>query len=164
MCIGYGDIMSGKITSGLMSSLTDNWATPIEVFNELNKEFGFTLDVCASKDNHKCDRYFTVEDDGLKQVWDGVNWMNPPYGDVIPKWVKKAYETAKAGYTVVGLVPARTDTAWFQDYCMPAHEIRFIRGRLKFGGAKTSAPFPSAIIVWRPGERESLKVTSMVRP
>jgi len=136
-----------KITSGLMSSLTDNWATPLDLFQQLDKEFGFTLDVCASKDNHKCERYFSKEDDALKQDWKGVCWMNPPYGDIIGDFVKKAYESAKAGAVVVCLVPARTDTKWWQ-ICWHATEIRFVVGRLKFGGSKQSAPFPSAIVVF----------------
>lgn len=136
-----------KITSGLMSSLTDNWATPMDLFQQLDKEFGFNLDVCASKDNHKCERYFSKEDDALKQDWKGVCWMNPPYGDIIGDFVKKAYESAKAGAVVVCLVPARTDTKWWQ-ICWHATEIRFVVGRLKFGGSKQSAPFPSAIVVF----------------
>lgn len=139
--------MAGRITSGLMSSLTDNWATPMDLFQQLNEEFGFTLDVCASKENHKCERYFTKEDDALKQEWKGVCWMNPPYGKPIKDFVKKAYESARAGAIVVCLVPARTDTEWFQ-YCWKATEIRFVKGRLKFGGSKQSAPFPSAIVVF----------------
>lgn len=137
----------GKITSGLMSSLTDNWATPLSVFQQLDKEFGFTLDVCASEENHKCERYFSKEDDALKQDWKGVCWMNPPYEDLIRDFVKKAYESAKAGAIVVCLVPARTDTKWWQ-ICWHATEIRFLVGRLKFGGAKKFAPFPSAIVVF----------------
>jgi len=135
------------ITKGMMSSKTDLWATPQETFDKLNGEFGFNLDVCATEENHKCARYFTKETDGLKQVWDGKVWMNPPYGREIIKWVKKAYESALAGAVVVCLVPARTDTAWFQ-YCWKATEIRFVKGRLKFGGSKESAPFPSAIVVF----------------
>lgn len=139
--------MAGKITSGLMSSLTDNWATPQAVFDKLNEEFGFTLDVCASDENHKCDRYYTVKDDALKQDWTGVFWMNPPYGDIIGDFIKKAYESAKAGAIGVCLVPARTDTKWWQ-YCWKATEIRFVVGRLKFGDSNQSAPFPSAIVVF----------------
>lgn len=135
------------ITKGMMSSKTDLWATPQETFDKLNEEFGFTLDVCATDENHKCARYFTKETDGLKQKWDGKVWMNPPYGREIINWIKKAYESALAGAVVVCLVPARTDTAWFQ-YCWKASEIRFVKGRLKFGGSKESAPFPSAIVVF----------------
>ena len=136
------------ITSGLMSSKTDDWATPQAFFDELHKEFNFDLDVCASDTNHKCSRYFTVEQDGLFQPWDGTIWMNPPYGREIGKWMKKAVESWKAGATVVCLVPSRTDTAWWHDYATQG-EIRFIRGRLKFGNAKTSAPFPSAVVIYR---------------
>lgn len=129
------------------SSATDDWGTPQDLFDALDAEFGFTLDVCANPANAKCAEFFTVEDDGLAQTWEGVCWMNPPYGDVIPAWIRKAYESAQAGTTVVCLVPARVDTAWWWDYCRYG-EIRFLRGRLKFGGAESSAPFPSAVIVF----------------
>lgn len=130
------------------SSASDNWATPQAFFDKLNAEFDFDLDVCADKLNAKCDRFFTKEDDGLAQTWQGVVWMNPPYGREIGKWMFKAVESWKAGATVVCLVPARTDTAWWHDYATQG-EIRFIRGRLKFGNSKTAAPFPSAVIVYK---------------
>ena len=130
------------------SSKTDLWATPQSFFDKYNEKFKFTLDVCASKENAKCKKYFTKEDDGLKQEWSGVCWMNPPYGREIIKWMKKAYESSVLGTTVVCLVPARTDTKWWHDYAMKG-EIEFIRGRLKFGEAKTNAPFPSAVIVFK---------------
>lgn len=138
------------------SSKTDDWATPMQTFRELDHEFGFGLDVCASADNAKCARYFTKEQDGLAQSWEGVCWMNPPYGEVIGQWMEKAYLSAEAGATVVCLVPARTDTAWWHDYAMRG-EVRFLRGRLKFGAAENSAPFPSAVVVFRPpaGRREA---------
>jgi phage N-6-adenine-methyltransferase len=125
------------------SSDTDLWATPQSFFDELDKEFNFTLDVCANADNAKCASFYSKEDDGLSQDWKGVVWMNPPYGREISKWMAKANE---ANCTVVCLVPARTDTRWWHDYCIQ-HEIRFIKGRLKFGGHKNSAPFPSAVII-----------------
>jgi len=132
-------------------SNTDNWATPPEVFEDLDREFAFTLDVCASESNAKCERFYTRADDGLRQPWSGVCWMNPPYGRTIGKWVKRAQEAAAGGATVVCLLPARTDTAWWHDHVAEhATEIRFLRGRLKFGGAENSAPFPSAIVVFRP--------------
>jgi phage N-6-adenine-methyltransferase len=136
------------------SSATDLHATPQSYFDEINTEFGgFILDVCATHENAKCAWYFTEDEDGLQQNWDtaglGPVWMNPPYGRGIGAWVKKAHETALTGTTVVALLPARTDTAWFQDYCIPFGEIRFIRGRLKFGGALNSAPFPSALVIFR---------------
>lgn len=129
------------------SSQTDEWATPQAFFDHIAAEFDFDLDVCALPSSAKCARYFSPEDDGLAQDWTGVCWMNPPYGDVIGEWVRKAHESAQAGATVVCLVPARTDTAWWHDHCSQA-EVRFIRGRLRFGDAEASAPFPSALVVF----------------
>lgn len=132
------------------SSATDQWATPQDFYDKLNSEFGFDLDVCADAGNTKCLRYFSREQDGLNQEWKGVCWMNPPYGRAISAWIKKAYESSLNGATVVCLIPARTDTSYWHDYCVRG-EIRFIRGRLKFGGHKNSAPFPSAVVIFRPG-------------
>ena len=137
-------------------SETHEWETPQSVFDSLNAQFRFTLDVCANHDNAKCERYFTKEDDGLSQEWTGTCWMNPPYGREIGKWMEKAYESAKQGATVVCLVPARTDTRWWYDYAM-AGEIKLVKGRLRFGGANNSAPFPSAVVIFRPP-----KVSAMV--
>ena len=134
------------------SSLKSDWETPAEVFDPLNKEFGFDLDVCANYDNRKCLRFFNPYNNGLSQKWEGTCWMNPPYGREIGKWVKKAYESS--GVTVVCLLPSRTDTTWWHDYCMKG-EIRFIRGRIKFVGAANSAPFPSAIVIFRGSLREA---------
>lgn len=136
-------------TDVMFSSQTDLWETPQKLFDELNAEFHFDLDVCATHQNAKCEKYFTKEQDGLKQNWRGSTcWMNPPYGRTIAAWVRKAYESAKNGVTVVCLLPARTDTAWWHDYCMKG-EIRFIRGRLNFNGSKNHAPFPSAIVIFK---------------
>ena len=135
-------------TDLMFSSETDLWATPQAYFDTVAKEFPFALDVCAMPENAKCPKYFSPETDGLTQEWHGVCWMNPPYGRVIGKWVKKAYESAKDGATIVGLLPARTDTKWFHDYIYGKSEIRFIRGRLKFGGCANSAPFPSMLVIW----------------
>lgn len=140
-------------TDLMFSSAKCEWETPQETFNALHAEFGFQVDVCALPENAKCSAYFTPEIDGLAQSWRGVCWMNPPYGRVMPKWIKKAYESSLDGATVVCLIPARTDTAAWHDYCMKG-EIRFIRGRLKFGGHTNSAPFPSAIVVFRPKPSE----------
>lgn len=132
------------------SSQTDNWATPRSLFDTLNSEFGFNLDPCSSHENAKCKRHFTKEDDGLAQSWDGDRvFMNPPYGRTIGKWMRKAFESSLRGSLVVCLVPARTDTNWWHDYAMKG-EIRLIKGRLKFGDAIANAPFPSAIVVFRP--------------
>ena len=136
------------INSGLFSSVRNNWETPQKIFDELDEEFGFDLDVCADEGNAKCERYYTEEEDGLGKKWEGVCWMNPPYGRVIGLWMRKAYESALGGATVVCLVPSRTDTRWWHDYCMKG-EVRFIKGRLKFGGAVNSAPFPSAVVIFK---------------
>lgn len=134
----------------LFSSKTDNWATPPEVFKDLDNEFKFTLDPCASKENHKCDKYFTKEENGLLQDWGGQRvYCNPPYGRTVGDWVEKAAkESRKENTTVVMLLPARTDTKWFHKYIYGRATIRFIRGRIKFGGSKNSAPFPSMIVIF----------------
>lgn len=137
-------------TELMFSSKTDLWETPLEFFNELDAEFGFDLDACALPNNAKCTRYYTPSDDGLSQTWGGRVWCNPPYGREIGKWVRKAWESSLDGATVVMLLPARTDTRWFHDYIYGKSEIRFIKGRLKFGGCENSAPFPSMIVIYRP--------------
>ena len=138
-----------KINKGLMTSTTDLWETPQAFFDEYDKLFGpFALDVCATPKNAKCPDYFTKEDDGLSQHWVGKCWMNPPYGREIGKWMKKAKESAGSGTVVVCLVPARTDTRWWHDYAIHG-DVTFIKGRLKFGGHKSNAPFPSALVVFK---------------
>lgn len=138
-------------TKGVFSSQTDEWETPQSLFDELNTEFHFDLDPCATDENHKCAEYYTKADDGLAKNWEGRSvYCNPPYGRQIGKWVRKAYEEAqKPGTTVVLLIPARTDTKWFHDYIYGKTEIRFIRGRVCFGDSKHGAPFPSMVVVWR---------------
>jgi phage N-6-adenine-methyltransferase len=131
-------------------SLTAEWETPRPFFDALHAEFHFTLDVCAKPNNAKCPRYFTPVDDGLVQPWDGVCWMNPPYGRNLRDWMRKAYESAHTGATVVCLLPVRTDTQWWQRYCVPPAEVRFVKGRLTFGGATNPAPFPNAVVIFRP--------------
>ena len=135
--------------SGYMPpSETVEWSTPQLLWESLNDEFGFTVDVAAADDNHKTERYYTEESDGLAQNWDSESvWCNPPYGRVIRDWVEKASQQQTG--TVVMLIPSRTDTAWFHDYIYQKAEIRFIRGRLKFGGHKNAAPFPNMIVIWR---------------
>lgn len=132
------------------SSATDKWATPQPLFDALHAVHGFTLDVCALPENAKCARYFTPQIDGLAQDWaPEVCWMNPPYGRTIKLWIKKAYTESRVGATVVCLLPARTDTDWFHTYCIRG-EVQFLKGRLKFGDAKNSAPFPSMLVTFRP--------------
>ena len=129
------------------SSESVEWSTPDDFFKKLDQEFNFTLDPCATVQNKKCKKFFTKEEDGLKQDWSKeIVFMNPPYGRVIKYWIKKAYEESLKGAVVVCLVPARTDTSYWHDYCMKG-TIRFIRGRLKFS-EKNSAPFPSAVVIF----------------
>ena len=132
----------GKFEAG-----RSDWETPAELFDPLNSEFRFTVDVCATKENTKCRRYFSPEGDGLLQDWGGeVCWMNPPFGEQ-KRWVIKAHEESKRGATVVCLLPARTNTNWFHDYCLKG-EVRFVRGRPKFKGAEHGLPQPLMIVIF----------------
>lgn len=139
------------MTAGLFSSRSDEWATPISLFADLDAEFHFDLDPCANEANHKCETFYTKEEDGLMRCWSGRRvFCNPPYGRAIAAWVKKCYEEAqKPGTLVVMLIPARTDTAYFHDYIYGKAEVRFLRGRLHFNDSKSAAPFPSMIVVFR---------------
>lgn len=129
------------------SSKSNEWSTPQDFFNEIHKEFKFTLDPCADERNAKCPRFYTKSDDGLSKSWDReIVFCNPPYGREIRRWVKKASEAM--GGVVVMLIPARTDTKYFHEYIYHKAEIRFIKGRLKFGGHKNSAPFPSMLVIF----------------
>lgn len=135
----------------MFSSEKDDWETPQDLFDELDEEFHFTLDAASSDLNAKCEKHYTIEDDGLSQSWEGNNvFLNPPYGRTMKDWMRKAYEESqRENTTVVALVPARTDTAWFHDYVYGKAELRFLRGRLKFGECENSAPFPSLVVVYR---------------
>lgn len=136
------------LTSGLTSSNTDEWATPQDLFDALDATFHFTLDPCATPENAKCAKFYTKEQDGLKQDWGGaVIWCNPPYGREIGKWIQKCAE--HKGVAVM-LIPARADTRWWHSYIdkNPDAHVYFIKGRLKFGDGKNPAPFPSAIVVY----------------
>ncbi len=138
------------LNKSLFSSATDEWPTPQWLFDALDREFGFEIDVCATADNAKCKKYYSPDVDGLTQRWTGVCWMNPPYGREIIKWIEKAYlSSVENDATVVCLIPARTDTRWFHRYAMKG-EVRLLRGRIRFEGATNSAPFPSAIVIFRP--------------
>ena len=129
----------------------DNWSTPTDFYEKLNDEFHFSVDVAASDENSKCERYYTVKSNGLAQDWTGETvWCNPPYGRQIRQWVCKAYSTVREGKsTVVMLLPARTDTEWFHDYVYGKAEIRFVKGRLKFGNVDQRARFPSMVVIYR---------------
>lgn len=136
----------------LFSSEKEDWETPQDFFDILDQEFHFTLDPCANKYNHKCNKYFTINDNGLEKSWSGeVVFCNPPYGRKIYNWVKKANEESKNNKTIIILlIPSRTDTRYFHEflYNKPNVELRFIKGRLKFGGSKNSAPFPSLVAIF----------------
>ena len=139
------------IHTTLYSSQSGEWPTPQTFFDQLNREFGFTLDPCATAQNAKCAKFFTLTDDGLVQDWARETvFCNPPYGRAISQWAKKCFEAAQRGATVVFLVHARTDTRWFHDWVYGKAELRFVKGRLKFGNAITSAPFPSLVAIYRP--------------
>ena len=139
-----------SISPVLFQSTTDLWETPQDLFDKLNEEFHFNLDACAIPENAKCEKFFTPEQDGLKQEWEGTVWCNPPYGKTVGEWVAKAYQTSRnLGGVVVMLLPARTDTKWFHQYIYGKAEVRFVKGRLKFGNSKNSAPFPSMIVIYK---------------
>lgn len=137
----------------MLTSKSNEWETPQHFFDELDREFHFTLDPCATSENAKCKRYYTMADDGLSKDWAGETvFCNPPYGRQIGKWVEKA---ATSNATTVMLIPARTDTAYFHDYIYGKSEIRFIRGRLRFGGSKINAPFPNMVVIFRNNNERS---------
>ena len=137
------------------------WETPQFLFDALNTEFGFDLDVCASPANAKCLRFFTENDDALTQIWDGNIWMNPPYGRGIGAWVGRARQQVDSGHADVAvcLVPMRSDSKWFHEHAMKASEIRLLDQRLEFAGSTNKAPFPAVLLVFRSGD-SSAKLTS----
>jgi len=151
------------VDKALFSSDSTMWETPQELFNELNKEFWFEVDVCATQENTKCSMFYSKDQDGLTFDWHIFKtcYCNPPYGKSISDWIQKASEESKKGCTVVCLLPARTDTKYFHRYIWDKHshrpkpgvEVRFLQGRLKFVGAKSSAPFPSMVVIFRPDGR-----------
>ena len=136
---------------------SNEWETPQDLYNKLDEEFSFTLDPCASPSNAKHDNFYTKSDNGLTKNWSkDVVFMNPPYGREIPKWIQKAYEESLRGAIVVCLIPSRTDTRYWHEFIFPYAEIRFIKGRLKFGGNQKgsgAAPFPSAIVIFKGGNK-----------
>jgi site-specific DNA-methyltransferase (adenine-specific) len=140
------------IHESLYSSRSEEWPTPQDFYDQLHDEFDFTLDPCATADNAKTPSYFTKQDDGLSRSWGKHRvFCNPPYGKTMREWARKCYEASQAGALVVLLAHARTDTRWFHDWVYgKADEIRFVRGRLKFGDGKQSAPFPSLVAIDHP--------------
>lgn len=141
------------ISKSLFSNKSDEWYTPQDIFNQLDSEFHFNLDPCATPESAKCKIFFTKEDDGLSKKWGGYRvFCNPPYSE-INKWVEKAYrETREDNTIVVMLIPARTDTKYFHNFIYQRSEIRFVKGRVKFCGntrESASAPFPSMVVIFR---------------
>ena len=139
-------------TKVMFSSQSGEWSTPKDFFDKLNEEFHFTLDPCADESNHKCDKYYTIEQDGLSQDWSGeIVFCNPPYGRDVAKWVRKCFYEVYFGKCrlAVMLLNARTDTKWFHQYIYKKSEVRFVRGRLRFGDQEQPAPFPSMVVVFR---------------
>jgi site-specific DNA-methyltransferase (adenine-specific) len=149
----------GKFNTQMLTENTDEWETPDKLFKKLDDEFHFTLDSCASDENHKVDNYYTIKTDGLRSPWSGVVWCNPPYSN-IADWIKKGYEEAQKGCTVVMLIYSKTDTKYWHNHVMKADEIRFIKGRVTFKGAKNTSPAPSSIIVFRPYSKTKVPVLS----
>lgn len=141
-----------RLNEGMFSGDRGDWETPQAFYDLVDAEFGFTLDAAASPENAKAPDFYTIEDDALSRLWQGTVWVNPPYGRGMDAWVRKGYEASRGGATVVMLIPARTDTGYWHEFCMKASEIRLIRGRLVFVGASENAPFPSALIIFRPGD------------
>jgi site-specific DNA-methyltransferase (adenine-specific) len=140
------------LIKSMVSSKSNEWATPQTFFDELDNEFNFTLDPCSTSDNHKCKKYYTFEDDGLSKDWSNeIVFMNPPYGGHTGEWIKKAWESSLNGATVVCLIVSSTDRSYWHDYIFPyASEIRWVRGRLSFGEVKSTAPFASALVIFSP--------------
>jgi site-specific DNA-methyltransferase (adenine-specific) len=152
------------LNEALFATGKDDWETPQALFDELDAEFHFTLDPCATPETAKCLKYYTEEDDGLAQDWTGETvFCNPPYSSRRQnEWVQKCYRHGKEGNIAVMLLPARTDTSRFHDYIYKKAEVRFIRGRLKFGGSANSAPFPSMVVIFGSAFNQRLKNISEV--
>lgn len=148
--MGRGGKIEMKRYKNIMTSFRQDWETPQDLYNKLNEEFNFDLDPCANSENAKCPVYFSENENGLKKKWFGNVFMNPPYGRKMGEWIEKAYLESLKGVTVVCLLPSRTDTIWWHDFIMRASEIRFIKGRLKFGKNPNSrATFPSVVVIFK---------------
>lgn len=139
------------LNKSLFSSKKEDWTTPKDLFDRLNEQYHFTLDPCSADENHLCDKYYTIKEDGLKQSWKNeVVFCNPPYGRKIYSWVEKCSQEAKMGGKIVLLIPSRTDTKYFHEFLYKKDnvELIFIKGRLKFGDGTNSAPFPSLLAIF----------------
>lgn len=145
---------------GKFESARQDWATPQDLFDNINKEFNFQLDAAASEENKKCPEYFSLENNAMNNTWgERTVWLNPPYGGAkensLKSWIKKALAESKKGSTVVMLIPARTNTDWFHDICLKYGEVRFVKGRPKFGGAKHGLPQPLCYVIFRPEKNKN---------
>ena len=140
----------------MVSSKTNEWYTPSKLFDMLNETFNFTLDPCCTHENAKCEKHYTLEDDGLSKSWaNEIVFMNPPYGGHTADWLEKAERESHNGATTVCLIVSSTDRSyWHEIIDKKADEICFLRGRIKFGGQKTTAPFASAIVIFRPNSNK----------
>lgn len=149
------------LIKSMVSSKNNKWETPWRFFNELKKEFDFTLDPCAEKSTAKCENYFTEENDGLTKDWSkDIVFMNPPYGGHTGDWIKKALDESRKGAIVVCLIVSSTDRSYWHDFIFPyASEVRFIRGRIKFGTSKFTAPFASAVVIFNKINEGNCKIT-----
>ena len=150
-----------SLKKAMVSSKSNEWETPKKLFNQLNKEFNFTLDPCSTTENKKCQKNYTIKENGLKQSWrNEIVFMNPPYGGNTGKWIKKALIESRNGTIVVCLIVSSTDRSYWHDFIFPfAKEIRSVRGRISFGDSKSTAPFASAIIIFDKSKKESIKLT-----
>jgi len=142
--------MDNNTLKVMFSSKSDEYETPLAFYKKLDKNHNFTLDPCATDLNHKCVKYYTMQQDGLNQSWSGESvFINPPYSQ-ISRWVDKAIDELPKTQRIVFLIPARTDTKYFEKLSSYAYRTLFVKRRLKFGGMSTPAPFPSAVIVLKP--------------
>lgn len=146
----------------MVSSKTNEWYTPQKLYDYLDSQFHFTLDPCCTHENTKCKKHYTLEDDGLSKDWDNeVVFMNPPYGGHTIDWLKKAELQRHKGTTTVCLIVSATDRSYWHDIIFNADEVWFLRGRVKFGGQKTTAPFASAIVIFKPDSESDYTETKI---
>ncbi|GAI17513.1 unnamed protein product [marine sediment metagenome] len=133
----------------IFKSESTEYETPKEIFEPLQKEFDLRLDVCATKENAKCELFFTKEEDALSKDWNENFWMNPPFSRNLKKWVQKAYEESEKGVTGVLLLPVGSNTLWWHKYIIDTKaEVRFLKGEIKFSNQKRGLWLPFAIIIY----------------
>lgn len=143
--------MTNKFDEILLSSKKEDWETPKNLFDYFNKIYNFTLDPCSTKENAKCKKFYTKNDNGLSKEWSGSVFVNPPYCRKTKLWVEKAFNEKENCDYIVMLLPCRPDVSYFHDFILNKSRIIFLRGRLKFGNSKNTAPFPSMIVIYGDG-------------